>query len=269
MLTQQRHKEILRLLSENGSVKTSTLCDLLETSRETVRRDLEALEKQKKLQRIHGGAMKPETPGESSSVYTSFHQRESENVSAKAAIARETVKYIMPGQAIALDCGTTALALAQQIKNRFSSLTVVTNSLAVANELAEDENITLVLTGGVYNRDEQGFLSDMATLILSRINIDVLFITTCGVSLERGITYQRMNDLTIQTKLMEAANKTVVIADSSKLGVNSLVRMCGIEEISALVTDSFAPAATIQALEQAGIKVIIAKIRKEENQDAD
>lgn len=202
-------------------------------------------------------------------MYTSFRQRENENSQAKAAIAREAVKYITPGQAIALDCGTTALALAKEIKHRFSTLTVVTNSLAVANELADDESITLVLTGGMYNREEQGFLSDMATLILSRINIDVLFITTCGVSLERGITYQRMNDLTIQTKLMEAANKTVVIADSSKLGVNSLVRMCGIEEIAMIITDSQASPEEVRALEQAGIHVVISNIRKEENQDAD
>lgn len=264
MLTQQRHKEILRLLEERGSVKTSTLCELLQTSRETVRRDLEALERQKKLQRIHGGAMKLETEAESG-LYTSFRQRESLNMRAKAAIAQEAVKHIAPGQAIALDCGTTGLALAREIKKNFTSLTVVTNSLAVTNELTDAEGITLVLTGGVYSPEEQGFLTDMATLILSHINIDVFFLTICGVSLDRGITYQRMNDLAIQAKLMEASNKTVVIADSSKLGVNSLARMCGIEEIDMVITDSLAPASTVQAFEQAGIKVVLSKIRKEDS----
>lgn len=264
MLTQQRHKEIVRLLEERGSVKTSTLCDLLETSRETVRRDLETLEKQKKLQRIHGGAMKLETGGEGS-LYTSFRQREHKNTQAKIAIAQEAVKYILPGQAIALDCGTTGLALAREIKKNFTSLTVVTNSLAVANELTDAEGITLVLTGGVYSPEEQGFLTEMATLILSRINIDLFFLTICGVSLDRGITYQRMNDLAIQSRLMEASGKTVVIADSSKLGVNSLARMCGIEDIDMIITDSLAPAATVQAFEQAGIKVVISNIRKEDS----
>lgn len=266
MLTQQRHKEIVRLLEECGSVKTSTLCDLLKASRETVRRDLEALEKQKKLQRIHGGAMKLET-GNASGLYTSFQQRENMNMEAKAAIAQEAVKYISPGQAIALDCGTTGLALAREIKKNFTSLTVVTNSLAVANELTDAEGITLVLTGGIYNREERGFLTDMAMLILSRINIDIFFLTICGISLNRGITYQRMNDLAIQAKLMETSKKTVVITDSSKLGVNSLAWMCGIEEIDMIITDSLAPATTIQAFEQSGIKVVISNIRKEDSQN--
>lgn len=264
MLTQQRHKEIVRLIEERGSVKTSTLCDLLATSRETVRRDLEALERQKKLQRIHGGAMKLETETESG-PYTSFRQREDLNLGAKIAIAQEAVKYISPGQAIALDCGTTGLALAREIKKNFTSLTVVTNSLAVANELTDAEGITLVLTGGVYNPEERGFLTEMATLILSRINIDIFFLTVCGASLDRGITYQRMNDLEIQARLMEASNKVVVIADSSKLGVNSLARMCGVEEIDMIITDSLAPASTVQAFEQAGIKVVLSKIRKEDS----
>lgn len=259
MLTPQRHKEILRILEQEGTVKTSTLCERLETSRETVRRDLEALEKLEKLRRTHGGAVKIEKAGDSEGVYTSFRQRESVNIEYKEAIAQEAVKLISPGQVVALDCGTTALELAKEIKKQFTRLTVVTNSLAIANELADAEGITLLLTGGIYSPEERGFFSDMATKILSYINIDIFFITTCGISLEKGITYQRMEDVTIQAKLMEASDKTTVIADSTKLGVNSLVRMCGIDEISAVVTDSRASEEMIQALEQAGIQVVKSK----------
>lgn len=259
MMTPQRHKEILRLLEEDGSVKASMLCDQLGTSRETVRRDLEALEKQGRLQRTHGGAIKMETTGESGSLYVPFQQRKTANMEYKEAIALEAAKLICPGQAIALDCGSTALELAKVIKRQFTALTVVTNSLAVANELADAEGITLLLTGGVYSPEEQGFISDMATLILSHINIDIFFITTCGISPERGITYQRMEDVTIQSKLMKASDKTIVITDSSKFGSNSLVRMCGIEEIDMVVTDSRAPAATVLALQQAGVDVVISE----------
>lgn len=256
MLTPQRHMEILRILEEEGTVKTSDLCERLETSRETVRRDLEALEKMEKLRRTHGGAVKIEKEGSSERVYTPFRQRERVNMEYKAAIAQEAVKLISPGQVVALDCGTTALELAKEIKRQFTRMTVVTNSLAIANELAGAEGITLLLTGGIYSPEEQGFFSDMATKILSYINIDIFFITTCGISLEKGITYQRMEDVTIQAKLMESSDRTIVIADSTKLGVNSLVRMCGIEEISAVVTDSRASLEIIQALEQAGIHVV-------------
>ena len=145
------------------------------------------------------------------------------------------------------------------IRHRFHSLTVVTNSLPVAAELADAEGITLVLTGGIYNSDEKAFTSDLATLIFSRINIDILFLTTCGISVERGITYQRVDEIIVQDRMMEASGKTIVIADSSKIGVNSLVKMCGIDRISMIITDSNAPAEQTKALEQAGVQVVISQ----------
>jgi len=234
----------------------------LSASRETVRRDLENLEKHGMLKRIHGGAIKIETSGEINSVYTPFSQRKNEHSLYKEEVALEASNYISEGQAIALDSGTTSLELARVIKQRFHSLTVVTNSLIIANELADTPGITLILTGGIYNSEEQAFVSDMATFILAYINIDILFLTTCGISLERGITYQRIDDIIIQSKLMEASDKTIVITDSSKLGVNSLVKMCGIEQVSMIITDAHAPAEYIKSLEKAGIEVVISKERK-------
>jgi len=269
MLTEQRYKEIVRLLEKEGSVKTSVLCNILSTSRETVRRDLESLEKRGMLKRIHGGAIKIETPGENNAVYTPFNQRKTEHSLYKEEVALEASKYISEGQAIALDSGTTSLELARVIKQRFHSLTVVTNSLTIANELADAPGITLISTGGIYNSEEQAFLSDMATLILSHINIDILFLTTCGISLERGITYQRIDDIIIQSKFMEASDKTIVITDSSKLGVNSLVKMCGIDQVSMVITDAHAPAEFIQTLKEAGIEVVISKERKKKDHVTD
>lgn len=259
----------MQLLEENGSVKTSTLCNVLSTSRETVRRDLESLEKRGLLKRIHGGAMAIEVPRENDIKYTSFEQRKTEHSLYKEEIAIEAAKYISEGQAIALDSGTTSLELARVIKKKFRVLTVVTNSLTIANELADAPGITLILTGGIYNSEEQAFLSDMATLILSHINIDILFLTTCGISAERGLTYQRIDDLIVQSKLMEASDKAIVIADSSKLGVNSLVRMCGIEQISMVITDAHASGECIKALKQAGIEVVISKERNKKDHVTD
>ena len=234
---------------------------MLSASRETIRRDLETLEKEGRLKRTHGGAVMASTSAGSNIIYTPFEQRKTEHPSYKEEVALEAIKYISDGQVIALDSGTTSLELAKAIKKRFQSLTVVTNSLTIANELAGAPGITLALTGGIYNPDEQAFLTDMATLILARININVLFLTTCGISLERGITYQRMEDITIQSKLMEASDKTIVIADSSKLGAASLVTMCGIEKISMIITDNHAPADCVSAMRQAGINVVISEER--------
>lgn len=267
MLAEQRYKEILCLLDKEESVKTTTLCKVLCTSRETVRRDLENMEAKGLLKRIHGGAMRLENSQKKNNYYASFDQRKLENSSYKEEVAMEAVKYISEGQAIALDSGTTALELARVIKNRFHSLTVVTNSLSIANELADADGITLVLTGGIYSSDERAFTSDLATLIFSKINIDILFLTTCGISVERGITYQRIDEIVVQNQMMKVSDKTIVIADSSKLGVNSLVRMCGIERASMIITDSGATKEQIEALEQGGIEVVISKEREKNSNE--
>lgn len=261
MLLEQRQEEIIQLLTKEKTIKTSTLCSLFSASRETIRRDLEALEGQGMLKRIHGGAMRMNSSQESAAVYTSFDQRRTEHSLSKEEVALEAADHILEGQVIALDSGTTSLELARVIKNRFHRLTVVTNSLSIANELADAEGITLILTGGIYSQEEKACFSDMATLILSHINIDILFLTTCGISVNRGITYQRMEDLVVQNKFMEASDETIVIADSSKLGVNSLVRMCGIEQVSGIITDSLAPKEQIAAFEEAGIRVVISRKR--------
>lgn len=263
MLSEQRYEEIYNLLERDGSVRTITLCDALQTSRETIRRDLENMEAKGMLRRIRGGTMKLETSRNSDFRYDSFNKRRDENPLYKNAIALEALNYISEGQAIALDSGTTSLALAKAVKARFRSLTVVTNSLAVAKELADAEGITLVLTGGVYRPDEEAFVSDVATLIFSKINVDLFFLTACGISVERGITYQRMDEISVQNKMMEAADRTIVLVDSSKVGNNSLVKMCGLEEISMVITDSDVSDEQVNAFRSAGVKVVISKERKE------
>jgi DeoR/GlpR family transcriptional regulator of sugar metabolism len=261
MLSEQRYEEIYHLLEREGSVRTITLCDALQTSRETIRRDLENMEAKGMLRRIRGGAMKIETAQEKNMSYTSFRMRRDENFQYKEAVAFEALNYISEGQVIALDSGTTSLFLAKAVKARFRSLTVVTNSFAVAQELAGAEGITLILTGGVYRADEEAFVSDIAALIFSKINVDIFFLTTCEISVERGITYQRMDEISVQNKMMEAAERTIVVADSSKLGTNSLVKMCGIEEISMIITDSGVSSGQVRNFENAGVRVVISKER--------
>ena len=266
MLPELRQQEIINLLEAEGSVKTSALCEKFSISRETIRRDLESLEERKLVRRIHGGAMKVEHSAyDTSPLYATFDQRTQAYCQEKQIVAWEAVKYIEDGQAIVLDSGTTALELARVLKTKkFCSLTVVTNSFSIASELLDTEGITLVITGGVYRPEERALTSDLATLIFSKINIDILFLTTCGVSVERGITYQRIDEVVVQKKMMEASEKTIVIADSSKIGSNSMVKMCGIEKASMIITDSKADPEQIEHLHAAGVPVVIAEERRED-----
>lgn len=257
MLAEQRYQEILRLLKEHGSVRAAELRETLNVSSETVRRDLENMEIQGLIRRARGGAFLNEAgmQARSPTRYTPFGIRGKERADSKQEIAEFAVGFIKEGQSIALDSGTTAFALARAVKGRFHSLTVVTNSMAIANELADAAGVTLIVTGGVYRWEESAFISDMAGLFFSKLNIDLFFMTTCGISVERGVTYQRMDEVMVQEKMMQASERTVVIADSSKLGANSLVKMCDVDRISMIITDSCAGERQIQPFIRAGIPV--------------
>lgn len=258
MLAEERYHVIINELENNFSVKTADLCTKMQVSRETIRRDLEELEKQGYVMRIHGGAKKVETDHRPSS-YVPFDERQVENLSDKEAVARLAATLIKPNHCIALDSGTTSLLLAKEIASLGYPVTVVTNSLAIANELVNANQITLVLTGGIYNGEERAFISDLSTLIFSKINIDLFFLTTCGISVEKGITYQRMDEVNTQLAMMQAATETIVIADSSKIGVNSLVSMCSIQEVGRMITDTHISEEQLQQFKAAGVTVLVAQ----------
>ena len=162
MLAEQRYQKIISLMQTDGSVKVADLKKKMGVSPETVRRDLENMESQGLIRRTRGGAFladKEDLSGERTIQYQNFSARERENLENKVEIAEFAVRFIKEGQSIALDSGTTAYELARVIKRTFHSLTVVTNSIAILNELADAKGITLIATGGVYRPEELAFVS--------------------------------------------------------------------------------------------------------------
>ncbi len=250
MLAEQRYQKILNLMQEDGSVRVSELKKLMDVSAETIRRDLENMEQQGLIRRTRGGAFLNEKE-----EYRPFDIRGAQERESKQEIAEFAASFIEEGQAIALDSGTTSYELARVIKHKFQNLTVVTNSVAIVNELAGARGITIIATGGVYRAEEMAFVSEMAGLIFEKLNIHTFFLTTCGISVDRGITYQRMDEIIVQEKMMEASDQTYVITDSSKLGVNSLVKMCDIDRVSRIITDSKATEEQLLPFVRAGVLV--------------
>lgn len=162
---------------------------------------------------------------------------------------------IRDGQSIALDHGTASLELARALKRQFRFLTVITNSMDIINELKDAREITLISTGGVYHPEGAAFVSDMAGLIFSKLNIDLLFLSPDGISVDRGITYQRMDEILVQEKMMKASDKLIVLADSARLGNNSLAKMCGADKAGLIITDSLAEEKQIMPFLQANIPI--------------
>lgn len=256
MMAEQRYTEIIEMLKVDGTVKSARLRDYFNTSYETVRRDLEYLEEQGILKRTHGGAILAERALQTAG-YVDFLRREAQNTEQKIEVAEFAASLVKEGQSVALDSGTTASRLADVLARRFQHLTIVTNSLRIANQLVDNTGFTLILTGGIVRADEYSLTSDMATLIFSNVSsIDVFFLTSCGVSPERGVTYQRPDEIPVQNKMLEVSEKTYLLIDSSKLGANSLIKMCDLTCISQVITDSNVTDEQIEKFRQAGVSII-------------
>lgn len=261
MLAEQRHHKILEILRENGVARTTMLAKKLDVSTETIRKDLDLLSADGHLTKVHGGALLPEQPSQHTAAqsYIAFEARSAQNAGHKDLIARCASQFVHNGQSIALDAGTSAYAMTHTLIQQFNHLTVVTNSLKSAAALADKPGFTVILSGGIVMPDEYSCVSDFATMILEHVNIDVLFLTVTGIDPETGLTDQRIDEIRIQQKMIAASRKVIVLADSSKFGESSFVRVCGLNEIDAFVTDAALDPVIARQLREKGCEIIIAK----------
>lgn len=234
MFASQRHQEIIDLLEKEKSVKASDLMQQFNVSFETIRRDLEHLEKSGFLKRVHGGAVLETI----NSVEHSFITRETHRVEEKREIAELTTKYVVEGQSIAMDVSTTNTEVARVLKKKFNQLTIITNSLLIATELAEKPKYTIILAGGVVRNQELCVVGNMAENFISQFNIDIFFMSASGVSLSSGITDYGIGEVNMKKQMLKNAQKTFVVADSSKFNNVSLLKVCDLHRVDALLTDS-------------------------------
>lgn len=259
MLAKQRYDKILEILEKDRIVHTAELVKLMSVSSETVRKDLKYLDNQKRLSKVHGGAvpLDAEKAPEISGGYISFQIRNSQNLEQKAAITAKAATLVTEGQVIALDYGSTSQMMALVLKEQFSSLSVVTNSIQNALILAENPGITIILTGGILNRDEYTLVNDFSST-LENIHIDIMFMTVTGIAPEIGCTDQRLSEIRIQNQMHRCASRTIVLADSSKFGKASLLKICPFNEVDTIVTDSGISPQMENQIRQTGSRLIIA-----------
>ena len=252
MLASDRQDRILELLERDGSVKTSNLVNIMDVSLETIRRDLDFLEKQGYLQKVYGGAILKNKEGKN----LTYSLRESKNTEEKREVAVLALKYINEGDTIALNGSTTNIEIARLIKDKYSSLTVVTNSLLIANELADTKGINLILAAGIYNKTEFAFLGEITEQFLHNFSVDKSFICVGGISLKRGVTDFLIEEVLVERKMAEIAEEVFILADSTKIENNSLIKICGIENLDLIITDSKLDENILKKYLENGIKII-------------
>jgi DeoR/GlpR family transcriptional regulator of sugar metabolism len=227
--TLSRREKILEMLRQHGFVSILDLRDVLDVSESTIRRDLEFLEESGEAKRTHGGVF---STGPSSSV-KQFGSRKG-NWDLKRAVAILAADQIDDHETILLDGGSTTYELARQLVGR--PLQIVTNSLPVANLFASNDMVDLVFLGGFVHHKTGVTLGNYANEMLRSLNVQKAFLSVAGVN-ERG--FYNSNGLLVETErtMMQSADRTIIIADSSKFGRSSLARLCDWSQVQMLVCD--------------------------------
>lgn len=250
MLSLERHKKILTLLAQQGSIRTIETAALLDVTDETVRKDFEALEKRGHLIRIHGGATTPMKIREDISLTERQLRRREE----KTAIAKEAVKRIQPNETIFLDASSTALAITEFLPD--FHLTIVTNALDVFLSLEGRANLDLICTGGLYDARSRSYIGLLAESSLYRYNIHRMFFSCSGVHVARGISETNSRQAMFKERVIPCAEDVVLLADHSKLGQKASFFFTQISDISCLITDSQADDKITEQIKKSGVEVI-------------
>jgi DeoR/GlpR family transcriptional regulator of sugar metabolism len=234
MLAEQRQLLIAEEVRRRGAVRVSELTELLEVSDMTIRRDLDALAANGLVEKVHGGAT---APLRQSTDEPGFEAKSHRQLREKEAIARLAAELVKPGQAVALTGGTTTWRLAHQIL-RVPDLTVVTNSIEVANVLHRDPrpDLTVVLTGGVRTPSD-ALVGPVTVTTLRSLHVDTLFMGVHGMTADAGFTTPNLLEAEADQALIAAAERVVVVADHTKWGVRGLSRIAPLAAAHVLVSD--------------------------------
>ena len=251
MRQSDRLDHIIKELSSQGSVGVGDLVDAIGVSAATIRRDLALLEQQRLLARTHGGAVAHGVLYELPLRYRSANRQEEKSRIARAAAAR-----VAEGAAIGMTGGTTTTEVARALTDR-RRLTVVTNSLSIASELAVRPNLKLVVTGGVARPESYELVGPLAEGVLATLNLDLVLVGVDGISVEQGFTTHHEDEAHTNLALIERARRVIVVADSSKLGQVAFARICRLDEVDELISDTDASPSQVEAIRAAGLDVTL------------
>jgi DeoR family transcriptional regulator, aga operon transcriptional repressor len=255
----ERLNTLLELLAERGKVDVDDIAEELAVSAATIRRDLDHLAEQQLLTRTRGGAVAHAVSYDLPLRYKSVRHADD-----KLRIGRAAAALVAGGTVIGLNGGTTTTEVARALAIRSdlnqsdgeTGVTVVTNALNIANELAVRPRIKLVVTGGVARPQSYELVGPLARLIPDELALDITFLGVNAIDPEAGASAHHEGEANINRLLAARASKVVVVADSSKLGLSAFARICPIDEVDVLVTDSDATDEVAASFEEHGIEVL-------------
>lgn len=247
---EDRRMTILNHLEMEGKVQVHHLAELLTVSSETVRRDLDRLEKEGKLRKVYGGAVKMRME----MVEPPFLNRVQMMKPEKAAIGKLAASLVQDGETIMLDNGTTTIEIVPFLSDK-TNVTLITNSIPILNLAMETFRGRIIFAGGEVNQECRAVTGTLVDQLLDQFKVNKAFISGGGISLTDGITDFHLAEAVISRKMMQRAEECILVADHSKFGLSTFARVAKLEEISMLITDAGCPKEWVDTIEGLGIEV--------------
>ncbi len=251
MLAEERRQKLLSLTAERGRARIAELAETFGVSEMTIHRDVQFLEQQGLVRKMHGGVAHvgvQETP---------YRERIVQQHAQKQAIARTAANLIQPGATIYLSPGTTTTEIARALPRE--GLTVITNSLPIAQELMGTTELEVVLTGGSVRRHAEALVGEAAEASIERMFINLAFIGVTGMDIEGGLTVYSESEARVLHQVLRAARKTVIVSDSSKWGKVMGPLVAPLSNVHTIITDSKLSVEAARYLEQHDVSVIRAR----------
>jgi DeoR/GlpR family transcriptional regulator of sugar metabolism len=267
MLAHERAERIVERLRERGTVSAQELVRMLAVSAPTIRRDLDRLEGEGVLRRVHGGAFLASAGtgagtgagvgvGEAVAVEAPFAEVVDTHAAEKEAVAAAAAALVQPGQVVLLDIGTTTMRIARHLRGR--SVTVITGNLAVLDLLRHDETCELVLLGGSVRRNYQSLVGPLTEDALASISADIAFLSCTGVRPDGSVVDDISQEATLKRAIVRSVSRVVLAAPAAKFPGSGSLRICRLDDLHDLITTSGAEPGTVDRARQADVNVIVA-----------
>jgi DeoR family transcriptional regulator of aga operon len=254
-----RWNTLLEILAEDGRITVEDAAERLKVSQATVRRDFDQLAQQQMITRTRGGAV-----ANTVSYDLPLRYKSARNVDEKQRVGMAAAAMVTPGMVVGMNGGTTTTEVARALATRpdlinntdGSALTIVTNALNIANELIVRPHVKVVVTGGVVRPQSYELIGPLATGVLRELTFDIAFLGVDAIDVVLGAAAHHEGEAAINGLMAARARRVVILADSSKLGRHAFARVCPIERVETLITDTGATDAVVAPFAKANVRVI-------------
>jgi DeoR/GlpR family transcriptional regulator of sugar metabolism len=260
MIVIQRRSKIKALLFEQRSVKVSDLVKEFNVSEETIRRDLNQMEREGLIKKNYGGAILTEEI--ENVTIPPVQQRKLQYYDEKYAIGKKAAELVEEHQIIILDSGSTTWCMASHLK-QIPNLMVVTNGMNVAEECSINENTTVFLLGGKVIRKSMSLVGPQAEIELQKYSAHYVFLGASGFSLKKGFTSSDIYEAEIKRAMIAAGQKVVILVDHSKFLRQGLVSFSSFQDVDMVITSDFTDDETIKQIESFGVNVVVCPVKNQ------